>query len=223
MPKTPGRPVKKRVSQSQKSGRTWRIKPGDIGLRYIRTPSSLRLFLTFAFVIIGGFILLALPVASRGEPTSLTDALFTSTSAVCVTGLSVVDTAQHWNFFGQLVILLLMQVGGFGFMTGATLLFLAFGRKFSLRERLIIGRSVGLTRIGGLVTLVKQMALFTISVEAVGTLFFYWRFYSHYSPLDALWRALFHSVSSFNNAGFGILGGFSMADYRSDAPTVLQT
>ena len=179
----------------------------------------------FAAIIALGTILLILPISSRaGELTSPVNALFTATSAVCVTGLVVVDTGTYWSPFGQGVLLVLFQVGGFGFMTGATILFLAMGRKIGLRERLLIGESVGMARPGGMVRLVRRMAMFTLLVEGVGAIVFLIRFLTMGVPVGtAVWKAVFHAVSAFNNCGMDIFGNFrSLIDYQGD-PTVLLT
>lgn len=179
----------------------------------------------FAAIIALGTILLMLPISSKtGQLTSPVNALFTATSAVCVTGLVVVDTGTYWSAFGQVVLLILFQIGGFGFMTGATILFLAMGRRIGLRERLLIGESVGTTRLGGMVRIVRRAAMFTLLVEGVGAIILYLRFLAGGTSTGiALWRAVFHDVSAFNNCGMDILGDFrSLLDYQGD-PTVLLT
>ena len=166
-----------------------------------------------------------LPVSSAaGQPTPAVNAFFTSTSAVCVTGLVVVDTGTYWSSFGQGVILALIQIGGFGFMTSATLLMLAFGRRIGLRERLLIGESMGLSRLGGLLRIVRNMAFFTLLAEGIGAAIFFTRF-SAENPLRlAIWKSAFHSISAFNNAGFDIFGNFqSLTNYRGDPLVVLTT
>lgn len=179
----------------------------------------------FAGVIALGAVLLWLPMSSKaGEFTSFPNALFTSTSAVCVTGLTVVDTGSHYSSFGQGVILLLMQIGGFGFMTGATLLLLAFGRRLGLREKILIRESLGVERLGGLVPLVMGIAVFTLVIESFGAVIFYARFSSQSPPSTAAWQAIFHAVSAFNNCGLDIFGGFrSLTGYQGDPWVVLTT
>ncbi len=178
----------------------------------------------FAGVIALGAVLLWLPMSSKaGEFTFFPNALFTSTSAVCVTGLTVVDTGTHYSSFGQGVILLLMQIGGFGFMTGATLLLLAFGRRLGLREKILIRESLGVERLGGLVPLVMGIAVFTLVIESFGAVIFYARFSSQSPPSTAAWQSIFHAVSAFNNCGLDIFGGFrSLTGYQAD-PLVLLT
>jgi len=194
-----------------------RPKPGGISITV--------LIYGFLALIAIGTLLLALPVSNvDGRWVSPIDALFTSTSSVCVTGLVVVDTGTFWTPFGQAVILVLIQLGGFGFMTSATLLLLVLGRRIGLRQRMLIGESIGLDKYGGLVGLIKKMAIFTIVCEVVGAIIFYTRLSSGLPAGTAIWRSVFHSVSAFNNAGFDIFGNFtSMIGYRGDAVMVLAT
>lgn len=187
--------------------------------------SPLLLLYGFLGMIAIGTILLMLPISSQeGRFTPFMDAVFTATSAVCVTGLGVVDTADYWSRFGQGVILALIQLGGFGFMTSATLLVLALGRRIGLRERLLIGESLGVSRLGGVVALTRRMALFTFGVESLGALVLYFHFSRTAPAGTALWRAVFQSVSAFNNAGFDIFGNFrSLMDFRTDVVLLLVT
>jgi len=208
-----------------------RIKQWHIPLPTVTTQRAPRrlspLLLVYGFLglILVGTVLLMLPISSKaGQFTHAVDALFTATSAVCVTGHVVVDTGDYWSGFGQVVILLLIQLGGFGFMTSATLLLLVLGRRIGLRERLLIGETMSLRRLGGLVKLVRRIALFTALAEGIGAVIFSARFWSEYPPATAAWRGVFHSVSSFNNAGFDLFGGFrSLADFQADALVVLAT
>jgi trk system potassium uptake protein TrkH len=210
--------------------RTPIIKPWRIAIKIVRRPkyrhfSPLILVYGFVSTIVLGTILLILPISNNtGEFTPFINALFTSTSAVCVTGLIVVDTGTFWSSFGQGVILALIQIGGFGIMTSATIFLLVLGRRIGLRERLLIGQSMGLSRLGGLVRIVKRIALFTILFEVVGAALFYIRFSTESPPGTAVWKSIFQSVSSFNNAGFDIFGNFrSMLDYQGDTLIVLVT
>jgi trk system potassium uptake protein len=192
-----------------------------------RTPisSSIMVIMGFAGMIVIGALLLMLPVASRnGQLTSPIDAFFTATSATCVTGLVVLDTADYWSLFGQIVIIVLIQLGGFGFMTSATFFLLAFGRRIGLREKVLISESIGITRLGGLVKLIWLMAGFTLLTEAAGAVCFYF-LYSKVNPADvSIWYSIFHSISAFNNAGFDLSGNFqSLFVYRTDPPMLLLT
>jgi trk system potassium uptake protein TrkH len=184
----------------------------------------------FAGIIALGTILLMLPVSSEpGQSTSFIDALFTATSAVCVTGLVVVDTGTHYSLFGEGVIMAMMQIGGFGIMTGGTFLLVSLGRRVGLREKLIVGESMGMDRLGGLVPLVMGIMVFTIVAEGLGMVIFYIRFSVDYPPSTAAWISVFHAVSAFNNAGFDIFGvdafgnSLSLAGYQSDPLVVLAT
>ena len=192
--------------------------------RFHNMPFALLVY-GFAGIIALGAVLLWLPVSSKaGEFTSFPNALFTSTSAVCVTGLAVVDTGSHYSSFGQGVILFLMQIGGFGFMTGATLLLLAFGRRLGLREKILVRESLGVERLGGLVPLVMGIAVFTLVIESFGAVIFYARFSSQNPPSTAAWQSIFHAVSAFNNCGLDIFGDFrNLTGYQGDPWVVLTT
>ena len=205
--------------------RPWRILIPAIPRSRTGGSSSLVLIYGFAGLIACGTILLLLPISTRsGQMTSFVDALFTATSSVCVTGLVVVDTADYWSFFGQAVILVLIQAGGFGFMTSATVFLLAFGRRIGLQERLLIRESMGLAQLGGLVKIVKRMALFTLAAELIGAGVFYIYFHTQYSTGTATWVSFFHSISAFNNAGFDIFGSFkSLSDYQAVPLVILPT
>jgi trk system potassium uptake protein TrkH len=176
----------------------------------------------FATVITLGTLLLALPVShAPGVRIGLLDAFFTATSAVCVTGLIVVDTASAWSRFGQTVIMLLIQAGGLGIITLGTLFAFALGRRFSLRERLRLQAEIGALHVGGVVRLVRHLLLFTFSCELVGTLILLTRFRQLLPDREAAFHALFHSVSAFNNAGFALYPD-SLVRFGDD-PLVLLT
>lgn len=159
-----------------------------------------------------------LPAASKaGEPTSFIDALFTATSAVCVTGLVVVDTGTYWSTFGQIVILALIQAGGLGTMSIVTLFALLTGRRISLRERLTIQEAYNQYSMEGMVRLVREILGITVIIEGLGALILSIRFLYDMPPARALYFGLFHAVSAFNNAGFDIIGGFkSITGYVND-------
>jgi len=204
--------------------RPWQVPPLVISLGRAGGSSPIALIYGFAAIIALGTILLILPISSKtGQLTSPVNALFTATSAVCVTGLVVVDTGTYWSPFGQVILLILFQVGGFGFMTSATILFLAMGRRVGLRERLLIGESVGIARPGGMVRIVRRAAMFTLLVEGVGFVILFVRFLAGgMSAGIALWRAMFHAVSAFNNCGMDIMGDFrSLLDYQGDSTVLL--
>jgi trk system potassium uptake protein TrkH len=203
----------------------WRIPLAEAPpVRAVRA-SPLVLVYGFAILIAIGTLLLTLPISSNsGQWTSFPNALFTATSGVCVTGLVVVDTLDYWSLFGQIVILVLIQIGGFGFMTSTTILLLALGRRIGLRERLLIGESMGLSRLGGLLWVVSGMAILTVLAEGIGATLFYLRFSGEFSFKIAIWKSIFQAVSAFNNAGFDLSGGFrSLTSYSSDYLVVLVT
>lgn len=179
----------------------------------------------FAAIIALGTILLVLPAATNpGQATSLVNALFTATSAVCVTGLVVVDTLDHWSLFGQLVIMLLIQVGGLSFMVSTTIFLIVLGRRIGLRERMLIGESIGTPRIGGVVRLARNIVIFSFVAEAIGTALFYLDFSTQYAWHQALWKSIFQAVSAFNNAGFDVFGGFqSLTGFQNHYLVLLTT
>ncbi|HXF82827.1 MAG TPA: TrkH family potassium uptake protein [bacterium] len=172
----------------------------------------------FAAIIFAGGILLAMPAASAdGQPTDLLTALFTATSATCVTGLVVVDTADHWSPFGQMVILLLIQIGGLGYMTVATLMALIIGRRIGLRERLVLQEAHNLYTTGGIVRFTRTVVLITLAIEAIGAALLTLRWWPQVGLPRAVYLGVFHSVSAFNNAGFDLMGGFrSLTGYVGD-------
>ncbi|CAI6041683.1 TrkH family potassium uptake protein [Cohnella sp. JJ-181] len=176
------------------------------------------LALGFAFIIALGSFLLHLPfAASDGEQTRYIDALFTATSATCVTGLVVVDTGDHYSMFGEIVILAMIQIGGLGFMSMATLFAIFLKRRISLKERLILQEALNQSSIEGIVRLVRRVVLYALSVEAAGALLFSIRFLRDMSPERAIYYGIFHSVSFFNNAGFDLMGSFrSLTGYVDD-------
>ena len=176
------------------------------------------LVLGFAALIIAGALLLSMPMATRsGRSVGFYDALFTATSAVCVTGLSVVEVGQTFSLFGQCVLLMLIQAGGLGFMTVTSLVFMIMGRRITLRERLVIQEAMNESRLSGLVRLIRWVLLTTFIVELAGALLLSTRFIPDYGPARGLFYSLFHSVSAFCNAGFDILGnGNSMTAYADD-------
>jgi trk system potassium uptake protein TrkH len=210
--------------------RVERVKPQaydvrpDSRIRRPPPPAAVVLATGFALLILAGTLALMLPISSAsGDWTRPLDALFTATSAVCVTGLVVVDTADYWSPFGHVVLLVLIQAGGFGFMTGSTLLlFLLVGRRTGLRDRILAQESTGVRDLGSVTTVLKRVALFTIIAEGLGTVVLALGFLARYQDAGtAAWYGLFHSISAFNNAGFDLMGGFrSLTDFAND-PFVL--
>ena len=186
-----------------------RIRPGQL------------IVLVFLGIILLGAGLLCLPAAARsGRPTPFLTSLFTATSATCVTGLIRVDTGTNWTMFGQVVILLLIQVGGLGFMTIACLFFFALRRRIGLRQRMVLAQALGSDTYSGIVSLVRNILRGTAAVEGVGALILFFRFLPEFGFGRALWYGVFHSVSAFCNAGFDVLAdvdvGGSLCRYATD-------
>lgn len=160
----------------------------------------------FLLIILAGAALLAMPVSSASaEPTNFTDALFTAASAVCITGLTVYDTAAHWSIFGQIVILILIQTGGLGFMTIAAMLSFMTRRKITLRERLIMVETLNGTQIRGIVGVTKNVLKVTLAAEAAGSAVLALRLIPIFGA-RGIYMAVFTAVSAFCNAGFDVLG-----------------
>ncbi len=169
----------------------------------------------FGVVILFGGLILNLPIAAKsGKSVGLLNALFTSTSAVCVTGLVVVDTSTYWNEFGQLVIISLIQIGGLGFMTMATMFSLLTGKKINLRERLLIQESLNQRDLSGLVKLTRYIIMMTFAIEGTGALLLSMVFIPKLGLIKGIWYSIFHSISAFCNAGFDLMGPIS-GEYSS--------
>lgn len=181
--------------------------------------------LGFALVIIMGTILLMLPISlNEGVKISFIDALFTSTSAVCVTGLIAVDTADTFNVFGRTVVAMLIQVGGLGVTSVGVGFILLAGKKISIKGRKIIKEAMNLESMKGLVKIVKAVLLMTLLFELVGVILSYIVFSQDYEPLKALGISVFHSIAAFNNSGFDILGGLqNLIPYQSNVLLNLTT
>lgn len=173
--------------------------------------------LGFLIVILMGAVLLSLPVSSAaGETTNFLDALFTATSATCVTGLATVVTVEHWSLFGQIVIMLLIQIGGLGFMAVVTMAFVALGRRITLRDRIIMRESYNVEDAKGVVKFIKNICKFTFGVEIIGSIILSLHFMKEFSFTKAVYYGVFHSVSAFCNAGFDLFGESSLIDYSGD-------
>ena len=182
------------------------------------------LALGFLAVILLGTVLLALPIAAKnGQSIGLFDSLFTSTSAVCVTGLVVVDTGTTFSLFGQIVLIVLIQVGGLGFMVFATMLMVMLGRKISIRGRMLIRESMNASSLSDLGSLTRLYLLLSLAIELIGTITLCFRFVPLYGWKHGTWMALFHSVSAFCNAGFDLFGNYASLTAFSGDPLVLLT
>lgn len=179
--------------------------PGRRG-RWRPHPAQVIVF-GLACAVLAGTALLLLPISTvDGRSTDVIDALFTATSAVCVTGLTVVDTATHWTGFGLAVIMLLIQLGGLGIMIFASMVGLLIARRFSVRARMTAAAEAGALSTRDVKGLVRGIVLMSLAIEAVVFLFLFARFLFGYGYGigEAAWHALFHAVSSFNNAGFAL-------------------
>ena len=164
----------------------------------------------FLFIILLGAAILSLPISSRsGQWTNLVDSLFTATSAVCVTGLVVLDTATHWSLFGKVVIISLIQIGGLGFMTIATMISLIRGKKINLKERLLIQESLNQIDLSGIVSLTRKIILMVFIIESVGGILLSISFIPKFGLIGGLAYGFFHSISAFCNAGFDLMGSIS--------------
>lgn len=170
----------------------------------------------FMISMILGMVLLMLPVSSReGSFTKPIDALFTATSAVCVTGLTTVPTAGHWSVFGQIVIMILIQIGGLGVVTFTTIILMAASKRITLKERLLIKDAYNLNSLNGLVKLTKNILKGTIIVELIGAVFYAFVFAGDFGA-KGIFYAIFNSVSAFCNAGMDIIGNASLLPYQGN-------
>lgn len=176
------------------------------------------LVLGFGALIFIGAFLLNLPIASNsGESIGFVNALFTSTSAICVTGLSVVDTGTYWSNFGKIIILLLIQFGGLGFMTMATSVAFLVGKRITLRSRIIMQEALNQFTISGVVRLTRYILITTFAIEGVGALLLSIRFIPRYGFAKGVFYSIFHSISAFCNAGFDLIGnGQSLTPFVGD-------
>lgn len=175
----------------------------------------------FLLIILSGTLLLMLPIATR-EPggASFLEALFTATSATCVTGLVVRDTYRYWTVFGQIIIILLIQIGGLGFMTVGVFFSIVLRRKIGLRTRGILQESVNTLQIGGIVRLAKKIIWGTVFFESVGAILLSIRFCKRFGLIKGIYYGIFHSISAFCNAGFDLMGSktayISFTEYAED-------
>lgn len=189
-----------------------------------RLSSSQIIILTFALAILLGSLLLMLPASTQdGLGASFFDALFTSTSAVCVTGLVVRDTATYWSGFGQMVILLLIQIGGMGVVTLAIAIAAASGKRISLKQRSTMQEAISAPKVGGIVSMTGFILKMTLTFELVGALVMVPTFCSEFGFFKGVWYSVFHSVSAFCNAGFDLMGvktPYSSLTHYADNPIV---
>ena len=195
-------------------------------ISFLKRQSPGRLIcLGFAAVILIGSGLLMLPIAIKpGAEVAYIDALFTSTSAVCVTGLIAIDVYDHFTVFGQAVVAALIQVGGLGVTSVGVGLILAAGKRVSIKGRLLVKEALNVDSFKGMVRLVKAVLLVTLCFEGTGVVLSFLVFIQDYPFGRALWTSVFHSIAAFNNSGFDILGGLrNMIPYQSDVLLNLTT
>lgn len=178
--------------------------------------------LGYFLMVLAGALLLMLPFAARsGERTDFLTALFTATTSTCVTGLVVADTATHWSLFGQLVILLLIQVGGMGFITMGVVFAMLLKKKITLSVRELVQESMNANQVGGMVRLVRQVFLGTMLIEGAGALLLSIRFIPQFGVKKGIYYSIFHAISAFCNAGIDLMGTVSgpyssLTDYAAD-------
>lgn len=169
--------------------------------------NSRRIILGFLAIIFVGALLLTLPFSTRvGEHTTFLGALFTAVSSTCVTGLVVYDTATHWTVFGQLIILLMIQIGGLGFITISTFIMISLKRKIGLSRRVLVQDSLSTLQIKGSIKLVRRIILGTAIFEGIGAVLLSSRFVKDMGWLKGIYYGVFHSISAFCNAGFDLMG-----------------
>ena len=195
--------------------------------RHFRLSGAQTILLGFVILILAGAFLLMLPFSSRsGEWTSVTDALFTATSASCVTGLVLYDTWSHWTWFGQLVILSLIQIGGMGVVTMTTVLSKIVGKRLGLQARTTMQEAVSAPNLGEIMKYTRFIFLGCLIFEALGAIAMSPVFISEYGPLKGIWLSVFTSISAFCNAGFdlnGTHGEFSSMTPYMDNPIIVIT
>jgi trk system potassium uptake protein len=180
----------------------FRFRKGSLNKFLYKNP-PVAMMLSFASVILSGAVLLTLPIASRSNTiTPFIDTLFTATSATCVTGLTVLDTGSHFSIFGQIIILILIQVGGLGIMTISTFFALVLGQNINIKLKNVMNQMVGGSSRVNILELLKNIVLVTVIIESLGAVILLFRFIQDFKPVKAIYLSVFHSVSAFCNAGF---------------------
>ena len=172
-----------------------------------RLSSTQTILFSFFIAIFLGAFLLSLPIANnKHTSTDFLSCLFTATSSMCVTGLVVVDTATHWSFFGQLIILMLIQLGGLGVIFVTSIIAILLGQKINLIQRTTLQEALSLRKIGGIIVLTKFIIKGVLLFESIGALVLFTHFIKEFDLLKAIWYSIFHSISAFCNAGFDLMG-----------------
>ena len=181
----------------------------DLKQKHLKKHISQTQFIAYGFflIIMTGTLLLMLPVSSRdGQVEPFLNCLFTATSATCVTGLVVADTWTQWSLFGQVLLLIMIQLGGLGFISIGIFLSIVLRRKIGLKERGLMEESVNTLQIGGMVKLAKRIIIGTAIFEGTGAIILSLRFIPQYGLFQGTWYGIFHSISAFCNAGFDLMG-----------------
>lgn len=194
----------------------------SIGKYFKLTPVQI-LAIGFATVILIGAILLNLPIATQDRSrTPFIDCIFVSTSATCVTGLVTVDTGTHWSYFGKTVIMFLIEIGGLGFMSFATLIALLLGKRITLKERLVMQEALNSFSLQGLVKMAKYVLIFTFSIQLAGALLLSTEFIPEFGLGKGIYYSVFHAISAFCNAGFDLIGEFrSLTPYADNTVIII--
>ncbi|MBQ8797382.1 MAG: potassium uptake protein, TrkH family [Oscillospiraceae bacterium] len=203
-----------------------KTRPAKVKRQLKLSPTQI-IALVFAGIIVLGTVLLSLPIASRdGVSCGFRPALFTATSSTCVTGLILFDTWTQWSSFGQIVILSLIEIGGLGFMSAASLVIFLFRRKMGLRQKMLIAQALSVNEMEGVVRLQKWVLLGSLTIQFTGAMILFLRFLPEYGLEQSVKYGVFHAISAFCNAGFDITGniqpGANMIVFNDD-PVVLFT
>lgn len=191
--------------------------------RPVKLSATRIIALVFAGIILLGALLLMMPISSNGTPVSFLDALFTATSATCVTGLVVGDTGTLWSGFGQAVIITLIEIGGLGFMSAATMMIFLMHKKIGLRQRMLIAQALSLEDMESVVRIQKLVIGGSLAIQGIGALILTLRFWPQFGLGTALKWGLFHSISGFCNAGFDIFGNNDSVMSFNHDPVVMIT
>ena len=173
------------------------------------------LLISLILVILIGAILLKIPICNN-KPIKMIDSVFVATSATCVTGLTTIVPIEQFTIIGQVILLILIQIGGIGFMTLISIILITIGKKLNLSDKIIIKESLNQESFKGLATLIKKICIYTFVLEAIGTCILSIRFIPDFGFGKGLWFSVFHSISAFCNAGFDLLGNNSISRYSGD-------
>lgn len=193
----------------------------NLRIKWVNFSPPQVIVLGFTLIILFGAVLLMLPISNaNGEFLPFIDAFFTSASATTVTGLEVVDTGTAFSWFGQIIILLLIQIGGLGFMTMATLIALVFKRKISLKERLLLQEAMNQSSMEGIVRLIRRVLFYALVIESVAAVLYAIRFAFDMPFGRAMYFGVFHAVSMFNNSGFDLFGNYSSLMVYIEDPAI---